>query len=71
MSEPVRITNDAYPALYQVADGSSVAGQRIYRRLVAAELAFVLAGAAFPPISAIAAVRPISEPQRLSRCPRR
>ena len=39
MPEPVRITRDAYPALYQVADSSSVAGQRIYRRLVAAELA--------------------------------
>jgi len=53
VSEPVRITNDAYPALYQVADGSSVAGQRIYRRLVAAELAFVLAGAAFAVLSAV------------------
>jgi len=63
----VRITNDAYPALYQVADGSSVAGQRIYRRLVAAELAFVLAGAAFPPISAIAAVRPATYLARIPR----
>lgn len=53
MSEPVRITNDAYPALYQVADRSSVAGQRSYRRLVAAELAFVLGGAALAVLSAV------------------
>ena len=44
-SEPLRITADAYPALYVVADSGSVAGQRLYRRLVAIELALVLAGA--------------------------
>lgn len=53
VSVPVRITLDAYPALYQVADGSSVAGQRIYRRLVAAELAFVLSGAALAVLGAV------------------
>jgi hypothetical protein len=46
-SEPLRITADAYPALYVVADSGSVAGQRLYRRLVAVELALVLAGAGF------------------------
>ncbi len=53
MSVPVRITNDAYPALYQVADSSSVAGQRVFRRLVAAELAFVLSGAALAVLGAV------------------
>ena len=53
MSEPVVITRDVYPALYQVADASSVAGQRAYRQLVAAELAFVLGGAALAVLSAI------------------
>lgn len=52
MSMPVRITYDAYPALYQVADASSASGQRTYRRLVAAELVFVLAGAAFAVLGA-------------------
>jgi hypothetical protein len=53
LSETVRITRDAYPALYQVADSSSVAGQRAYRRLVAAELIFILGGATFAVLGAI------------------
>lgn len=53
MSESVRIAHDAYPALYLVADSSSVAGQRMYRRLVAAELAFVLGGAALAVLGAV------------------
>jgi hypothetical protein len=52
VSTPVHLARDAYPALYQVADGGSVAGQRIYRRLVTAELAFVIAGAAFAAVGA-------------------
>jgi hypothetical protein len=55
LAEPVRITRDAYPALYQVADSSSVAGQRAYRRLVAAELVCVLGGAAFAVLGAVVA----------------
>jgi hypothetical protein len=43
----VEIGHGAYPALFQVADASSVAGQRTYRRLMQAELAFVLGGAGF------------------------
>jgi hypothetical protein len=53
MPEPVRITREAYPALYQVADSSSVVGQRTYRRLVAAELVCVLGGAAFAVLGAV------------------
>ena len=41
------IAPGAYPALFQVADASSVSGQRVYRRLVEVELSFVLLGAAF------------------------
>ena len=43
----IEIAPSAYPALFQVADASSVSGQRVYRRLVQIELSFVLAGAAF------------------------
>jgi conflict system pore-forming effector with SLATT domain len=43
----VSIAKEAYPALYQAADASSVAGQASYRRLVQTELAFVLGGAFF------------------------
>jgi hypothetical protein len=43
----VSIPRESYPALYQAADASSVAGQASYRRLVQTELAFVLGGAAF------------------------
>ncbi len=49
----MRITRDTYPALYQVADSSSVAGQRSYRRLVAAELLCMLAGATFAVLGAL------------------
>ncbi len=52
VSAAPKITRDAYPALYQVADSSSVAGQRVYRRLVQTELAFIIAGATFGAISA-------------------
>jgi hypothetical protein len=47
-----RIDHAAYPALFQSADASSVAGQRSYRRLVEIELGFVLAGAMFGTLGA-------------------
>lgn len=46
------ISRQAYPALYQAADASSVAGQAAYRRLVQTELAFVLGGAVFAVLGA-------------------
>jgi hypothetical protein len=49
---PPRIDHAAYPALFQSADASSVAGQRSYRRLVEIELGFVLAGAMFGTLGA-------------------
>jgi hypothetical protein len=42
----IEVGQSAYPALFQVADASSVTGQRVYRRLVEVELSFVLLGAA-------------------------
>ena len=48
----IEITPGAYPALFQVADASSVTGQRVYRRLVEVELSFVLLGAAFGGVGA-------------------
>jgi len=47
------VGHKAYPALFQVADGSSVDGQRTYRRLVEIELGFVLAGAMFGTLGAL------------------
>jgi hypothetical protein len=48
-----QIGHDAYPALFQTADASSIEGQRTYRRLVKIELAFVLFGAMFGTAAAL------------------
>jgi hypothetical protein len=50
----IDIAPTTYPALFQVADASSVAGQQSYRRFVQIELSFVLVGAALGGIGAFA-----------------
>lgn len=49
-----RMRGTDYPALFQLADGSSTAGQRSYKRLTSIELALGVAGASFGALAAIA-----------------
>lgn len=56
MNPATAIQRADYPALYQLADASSLTGQRWYKRLTGLELVLVLTGAGFGSLSVIGGV---------------